>query len=46
MNTKNLLFLSLLLLGSLFISSCSNEEDGIENYKTKQLQPKNSYSRI
>ena len=31
-----------MLLGLLLVSSCSNEEDSIGGYKTKQLQPKNS----
>lgn len=47
MNTKNVLFLSPLLLGLLFVSSCSNEEDfGSFNSNTKTVFPTTTNSRV
>ena len=47
MNTKNVLFLSLLLLGLLLVPSCSNDEDlGSLNGNTKAVLPVVTKSRV
>lgn len=46
MNTKNTFVLFLLFLGSLVMSSCSNEEDGFWGCKSKQIMPSNSIGKF